>query len=131
MGVDMEYIAIVTLLVVLQFFLFSFLVGSMRVKHGVKAPAISGHPQFERAFRVQQNTMEQLVVFIPALWIFGYFIDPRWGAGIGLLFLIGRFVYRAAYMKDPGTRTVGFAIGAASIMTLIIGGLIGVTMRLF
>jgi uncharacterized MAPEG superfamily protein len=131
MGIEMEYIAIVTLLVLLQFFVFSFLVGAMRVKHGVKAPAIAGHPAFDRAFRVQQNTMEQLVVFIPALWIFGYFVDPRWGAGIGLLFLIGRFVYRAAYMQDPGKRTIGFAIGAASTMTLIIGGLIGLLMRVF
>jgi glutathione S-transferase len=93
-----EYTAIVTLLALMQFMLFSIQVGSMRVKHGVKAPAIAGHPEFERMFRVQQNTMEQLVVFVPALWIFAYLVNPLWGAGIGLLFIIGRFVYRAAYL---------------------------------
>ncbi|MCP4300707.1 MAG: MAPEG family protein, partial [Gammaproteobacteria bacterium] len=72
----MEAVAIVTILALGQFVLFSIQVGSMRVKHGVKAPATSGHAEFERMFRVQQNTMEQLVVFIPALWMFAYFVKP-------------------------------------------------------
>ena len=106
----MEAIAIVTILALLQFVWMSVQVGSMRGKHGVKAPAISGHPEFERAFRVQQNTMEQLVVFLPALWMFGHFVKPLWGAGFGLVFIIGRFVYRAEYLKDPGSRSPGFTI---------------------
>ena len=70
----MEYIAIVTLLALMQFMLFSIQVGAMRVKHGVKAPATVGHPDFERMFRIQQNTMEQLVVFIPALWVYAHLV---------------------------------------------------------
>ncbi|MBT8091989.1 MAG: MAPEG family protein, partial [Gammaproteobacteria bacterium] len=66
----MTPIAIVTILALGQFILFSIQVGSMRGKHGVDAPAIAGHPEFERMFRIQQNTMEQLVAFIPALWIY-------------------------------------------------------------
>ena len=104
----MESIAIVTILALAQFILFSIQVGSMRGKHKVSAPAVSGNTEFERMFRIQQNTMEQLVVFIPTLWIFGYFVDPLWGAGFGLVFIAGRFVYRAAYLKDPAGRGPGF-----------------------
>jgi len=104
----MEAVAIVTVLVLCQFVWFSIQVGSMRGKHSVKAPATSGHSEFERSFRVQQNTMEQLVVFVPALWIYAYIVNPLWAAGFGLVFLIGRFIYRAAYLKDPDGRGIGF-----------------------
>jgi len=106
----MEAVAIVTILALGQFVLFSIQVGSMRVKHGIKAPEVTGHPDFERMLRIQQNTMEQLVAFIPALWIFGYLVNPFWGAAIGLVFIVGRFVYRASYLKDPGSRGPGFTI---------------------
>lgn len=127
----MEYVAIVTVLVLLQFFYFSFYVGTQRVRHGVKAPAVSGHPDFERAFRVQQNTMEQLVVFLPSLWLFAWFVSPTWAAGIGLFFLVGRFVYRAAYMRDPSSRSLGFGIGILAALVLGVGALIGAVLRLF
>ncbi len=125
-----EYTAIVTLLALMQFMLFSIQVGSMRVKHGVKAPAIAGHPEFERMFRIQQNTMEQLVVFVPALWIYAYLVNPLWGAGIGLLFIIGRFVYRAAYLKDPASRSNGFTIGVLAIAVLLVWSFVAAVMSL-
>ena len=106
----MELIAIVTILALLQYVLFSVQVGSMRGRHKVSAPAISGAPGFERMFRVQQNTMEQLVAFLPALWMFGYWVNPLWAAGFGLVFIIGRFIYRAAYLKDPQRRGLGFTL---------------------
>ena len=106
----MESVAIVTILALAQFIFFSIQVGSMRAKHGVTAPATSGHPEFERMFRIQQNTMEQLVPFIPALWIFAYFVNPLWGAGMGLVFVLGRFIYWTAYLKDPAKRGAGFTI---------------------
>lgn len=126
----MEYIAIVTLLALMQFMLFSIQVGAMRVKHGVKAPAISGHPEFERMFRIQQNTMEQLVVFVPALWIYAHLVNPLWGAGIGLFFIIGRFVYRAAYLKDPASRSNGFTIGVLATSVLLVWSLGAAVMSL-
>ncbi len=122
----MEFVALVTLLAVMQYFLFGFNVGQMRVKHGVKAPATSGHPEFERMFRVQQNTMEQLVMFIPALWICAQFGDPRWVAGIGLFFVIGRFIYKSAYVADPAKRSLGFTISVLSTTILILWGLYGI-----
>ena len=106
----MEAIAIVAILALLQFVWISVEVGGMRGKHKILAPSTSGHPEFERMFRVQQNTLEQLVVFIPALWMFGYFVKPLWGAGLGVVFIIGRFIYRAEYLKDPGSRSPGFMI---------------------
>ncbi len=121
----MEPIAIVTVLALLQLFIFAFQVGKQRAKHGIKAPAISGDAEFERMFRVHQNTLEQLVVFIPALWLFGYFVHALIGAGIGLVFIIARFVYRGSYLTDPSTRTAGFGIGALAMMVLLLGGLIG------
>ena len=127
----MEAIAIVTILALLQFVWISVQVGTMRGRHGVKAPAISGHPDFERAFRVQQNTMEQLVVFLPALWMFGHFVKPLWGAGFGLVFIIGRFVYRAEYLKDPGSRSPGFMITFLPTAIMLIWLLVALLRALF
>ena len=121
----MEPIAIVTVLAIFQAFGFAYLVGKQRAKHGVNAPAITGDAEFERAFRVHQNTLEQLIVFIPALWLFGYYVNALVGAGIGLVFIVGRFIYRNAYLKDPSTRGTGFSIGATAMMILMLGGLVG------
>lgn len=126
----MELIAIVTGLALLQAFFFAFQVGGARTKHGVSAPAISGNVEFEKAFRVHANTIEQLVIFVPGLWMFGYYVDARIGAGIGLLFIIGRFIYRSAYLGDPKNRTAGFGIGALSMIVLVVGGMIGAGMDL-
>ena len=125
-----EYTAIVTLLALMQFMLFSIQVGAMRGKHGVIAPAITGHPQFERMFRIQQNTMEQLVVFVPALWIYALLVNPLWGAGIGFFFVIGRFIYRAAYLKDPASRSNGFTIGVLATAVLLVWSLVAAVMLL-
>jgi glutathione S-transferase len=126
----MELIAIVSGLAVLQGFYFAFQVGQARVKHEVNAPAMSGHAEFDRAFRIHANTIEQLVIFLPGLWMFGYYVNEQIGAGIGLLFIVGRFVYRNAYLGDPKSRSAGFGIGALSMMVLVVGGMIGAAMQL-
>jgi uncharacterized membrane-anchored protein len=74
--------------------------------------------------------MEQLVVFVPALWIYAYLVNPLWGAGIGLFFIIGRFVYRAAYLKDPASRSNGFSIGVLAIAVLLVWSLVAAVMSL-
>jgi uncharacterized membrane protein YecN with MAPEG domain len=127
----MESIAIVTILALTQFVLFSIQVGSLRGKHKVSAPAVSGHTEFERMFRIQQNTMEQLVVFVPALWIFGYFVNPLWGAGFGLVFIAGRFVYRAAYLKDPGGRGPGFTMTFLPTAVMLVWSLLALARSYF
>ena len=127
----MEVTAIVTILALLQFVFFSVQVGGMRGKHGVSAPAVSGHPEFERAFRVQQNTMEQLVVFLPALWLFGHFVNYLWAAGFGIVFIIGRFIYRAEYVKDPSSRGPGFMITFLPTAIMLIWTLVKIIRILF
>lgn len=126
----MELIAIVTGLAVIQCFVFAFLVGKARVKHGIAAPAMSGQPEFDRAFRVHANTVEQLVIFLPGLWMFGYYVHELTGAVLGVLFIIGRFVYRNAYLADPMQRSMGFGISALSMGALVLGGMIGAAIKL-
>ena len=121
----MEMVAIITALALAQFVFFGILVGRMRGKHGVSAPEIVGDPEFMRMFRIHQNTMEQLVVFVPSLWIFAYYWDPNWGAGIGLIFIATRFVYYLDYLKDPKARGRGFGIGFVTIAVLLVGGAAG------
>jgi glutathione S-transferase len=89
-GYCMAWVLIVMVLALLQFYGFGIAVGRARVRHGVAAPATTGHPVFERYFRVQMNTLEQLVAFLPAIWLFAQFYDPRWAAALGAVYLTGR-----------------------------------------
>jgi glutathione S-transferase len=120
----MELVVIVVVLAILEYMVFSILVGKARGTYGVSAPAISGDPIFERYYRVHQNTLEQLIIFIPAIVIYGYYGNPNWAAGIGLLFLIGRPVYLLSYVKDPAKRGPGFLLGFAANVILLIAGLV-------
>jgi len=126
----MPYVAIVTVLALLQFFWFGWQVGVARTKYNIAAPAVTGNEVFERVFRVQMNTLEQLVVFLPALWIFASFISPLWAAGLGAIFIIGRAIYARTYVKDPKGRSAGFALTALPNLALLVGILIWAVMAL-
>jgi glutathione S-transferase len=121
----MPYIDIVTALALIQFTVFGFKVGGARGRFGVKAPATTGNDTFERHFRVQQNTMELLVVFVPGLYLFSHYFSPLIAAALGVIYLIGREVYAASYLKDPAKRTAGYALSFLPAMILLAGGLIG------
>ena len=127
----MEFVALITLLAVMQFLYFGFEVGKLRGRHGVRAPAVSGHPEFERMFRVHQNTMEQLLMFIPALWVCAQFGEPRWAAAIGFFFVVGRQIYKVTYAADPSKRSLGFAISSVTTAVLIGWGLYGVVTKIW
>jgi len=122
----MEATVIVTILALMQYTLFGIQVGSMRAKHSVTAPAIFGNDEFERMNRVHQNTLEQLVVFLPALWLHAQYADanPLWGALLGLVYIIGRFIYRAEYLKDPSSRSPGFTMSFLPSAVLLIWTLV-------
>ncbi len=126
----MAYVDIVTALALLQFIAFGMQVGRARDKYGVPAPAVTGNEIFERHFRVQQNTLEQLIVFIPGLYLFAHYFNSLWAAGLGLIYLIGRQVYSASYVKDPKSRSAGFGLTFLPTVVLIIGGLIGAAIHL-
>jgi uncharacterized membrane protein YecN with MAPEG domain len=98
--------------------------GRMRVRHAIKAPAVTGHPAFERAFRIQQNTMEQLVVFLPALWLFSILVNPLVGAALGALWVVGRVIYAIGYARDPDKRGPGFGIAGFAMIVLLVGALV-------
>lgn len=120
----MHYVAIVTAVALLQFFWFGWQVGVARSKYNIPAPAISGNDVFERTFRVQMNTQEQLLVFLPALWIFASFVSPLWAAVLGAVFIVGRAVYSVSYVKDPKSRSIGFALTAIPNLLMLLGILI-------
>lgn len=128
---DYEYVAIVTGLVLLQLFWFSLLVGKARGEHDCPAPAMTGPDEFNRAYRVHMNTTEQLVILIPSMWMFAYFVRADVAAGLGIVFLIGRFLYRSAYLADPKSRTIGFMVGWVAMMVMLVGSIIGAGMKLF
>lgn len=121
----MPYIDIVTALALIQFTVFGFKVGSARGRFGVKAPATTGNDTFERHFRVQQNTLELLVVFLPALYLFSRYMNPLIAVALGVIYLIGREVYAASYVKDPAKRSAGYGLSFLPAMILLVGGLIG------
>jgi len=104
----MHYIHLVAALAVLQFFFFGIMVGGARARFEVKAPATTGNEHFERAFRVQMNTLEQLTGFLPALYIAGQFWPPTYVAAVGIVYLVGRFVYRRSYMPTRPREAWGF-----------------------
>jgi uncharacterized MAPEG superfamily protein len=121
----MAPVAIVTLLLVLEYMIFGMLVGLARGKRGVEAPAISGEPVFDRTFRAHQNTAEQLWVTLPSMWIFAQYLSANIAAGLGVLFLIGRALYVRGYIQAAEKRSVGFLVGFLANVILLLGALFG------
>jgi glutathione S-transferase len=117
----MAWVLIVIVLALLQFVFFGYAVGRARGRYGVKAPAVTGNEQFERYFRVQMNTLEQLVPFIAAIWLFAQFVDPRWAAALGGVYLIGRSLYFLSYVRNPASRTAGFALSMLPTLVMLAG----------
>jgi glutathione S-transferase len=127
----MAYVDIVTALAVLQFIVFGFKVGGARGRYGVKAPAITGNEIFERVFRVQQNTLEQLIAFVPGIYLFSHYFNPKVAAALGVVYLVGRELYAFTYVKDPAKRDVGFGMTFIPVVILVLGGLVGAVRALF
>ncbi len=126
----MGLVAAVISLALIEYIAFSLLVGRARVRCHVDAPAITGHPTFERYFRVQQNTLEQLIVFVPSAWFFGLYVSTVWAAGLGVVFIIGRAVYLNGYLADPKKRSVGFGLSFLPNVFRVIGTLVGALLQL-
>lgn len=126
----MEYVYIVIVLALIEYMVLGGLVGWARGKHGVKAPAVSGPEEFDRTFRVHQNTLEGLVVFLPAIWLFGAYVSAPVAAGLGVIGIIGRGLYAKAYIEAPETRGKGATICGVVNMVLVLGALVGLIVAL-
>jgi len=121
-----DLVALVILLAILEYIVLVGLVGYARGKYGIRAPATTGHEAFERTFRVQQNTLEGLVVFLPGLWLFGQYLNPTWAAWLGIVGIVARAIYAVGYMKAADKRGFGAGILGIVNITLVVGALVGV-----
>lgn len=126
----MELVTIVVILSLIQYLVFGALVGKARGKYGVDAPAVTGDPIFERYYRVHQNTLESLVLFVPAILLFAWYVHAETAAALGVVYLIGRTMYLLSYVKDPKSRAPGFALTLLPSAILAIGALVGAVMSL-
>ena len=125
----MHYVELVALLAVAQYLFFGAMVGRARGRYGVKAPAVSGHEGFERIYRVQMNTLELMVALLPALFVAARFWPASWVAGIGAVYLLGRFVYWRAYVGNPASRALGFMLSMLPVIVLLLMALAGAVLR--
>lgn len=122
----MNAIAVIIILALIEFLVLAAMVGRARVRYNVPAPATTGDPMFERYFRVHQNTMEQLVVFVPALILFADYVNVLAAIILGALFIVARAVYAAGYIRDPEKRELGATATFIINAVLLIGALIGI-----
>ena len=127
----MHLVAVVSALAVLEYVVVMLLTGQARGRFGVAAPATTGHPEFERYFRVQQNTLEQLIVFLPGLFLFASYVSAGFASLLGIAFIAGRVLYARGYIADPAQRGTGFVVSFAANLLLLLGGLIGAALAAF
>lgn len=121
----MAYVTIIVMLALIEFLYFGILVGGARGRTGVTAPAVSGNLEFERPFRAHQNTLEQLIVFVPAMFATGYYVSDIFAVIAGVTFLIGRAIYFRTYSADAEKRGPGMIITMVANVSLVLGGLVG------
>lgn len=121
----MPLVDLIIMFALFEYLLFSIATGRARERYAVRAPATTGHPLFERYYRVQMNTLELLILFIPSVWLFARYADARWAAALGAVFIVGRALYFFAYVKEPGKRNVGFGVSALPVLALMLGATIG------
>lgn len=121
----MIWVDIIGLLAVIQLVVFGVLVSRARGTYGIAAPATTGHPVFERYYRVQMNTVETLLAFLPGLWLGAKYWSPIYAALLGVVYLVGRIIYLTAYVHEPKSRSVGFAMSMLPALVLLIAALIG------
>lgn len=121
----MAAVTAIAMLALIEYLYFGIEVGRARARSGLQAPAVTGDPAFERAFRAHYNTLEQLVVFLPALFAAGYYLHELFAVAAGVAFLIGRALYFRSYVADPARRGPGFIIGFLANVALVAGALVG------
>ena len=122
--------SLITVSALILYFVVTINVGRARFKHKVSPPQMTGNPDFERVLRVQQNTLDQMILFLPSLWLFSQFISPIWGAAIGAVWIIGRTLFAWGYYQAAEKRAAGFGISTLATLALLGGSLTGIIMSL-
>lgn len=120
------YTVFITLLTVALLFAVTFNVVRARGKYRIQAPATTGHEMFERAYRIQLNTIENVLMFLPALWLYAMFIGDKGAGDSGMIWLVGRIWYAIAYQTNPAKRSYGFLISLLVIAGLWLGAAYGI-----
>lgn len=121
----MAAVHLVIAVALVEYLFFGMAVGHARMKYDIMAPATAGNEHFERYYRVQMNTLEQLVVFVPAILMFAHYLSAPWAAGLGALFVIGRAIYFRDYVRNPKKRGTGFGIAFLPMLVLLAGAVLG------
>jgi glutathione S-transferase len=122
--------AAVTLIALVIYFYTIIAVARARGQYGIKAPAVTGNEHFERAYRVQMNTLEQMALFLPALWLYAAYVSDRGAAVGGLIWVVGRVIYALAYVRDPASRGPGAMVTMFATVGLWLGSAYGVVRAL-
>jgi len=125
---NLAYLAILAM--ILEYAFFGYMVGVARGRYKLAAPAVTGNPDFERYYRVQMNTLEQLIMVIPCTFIFAATWQPLWAAILGFLFVLSRLQYAYGYYKNAAGRHWGFVWGSVFTTLLGLGAGIGVAKNL-
>ena len=125
-----HFTALVTCLAILFYFFTSIRVSKARAAFGIKVPAISGNPDFERVFRVQMNTLEWMPIFLPSLWLFAIYISDPIAAALGAVWIAGRVLYMIGYSQEAAKRGRGFGIQATAAIVLWVGALCAIVWRM-
>ena len=126
----MELVYFMIMLALLEYVVMAALVGRAREKFGILAPTMTGHPDFERVIRVHLNTLENLIIFVPAVWIFASYVSALWAAILGFVFVVARAVYAVGYLRAAEKRSIGAAVTGLVDLVLVVGGLIGLALSI-
>jgi glutathione S-transferase len=118
--------ALTTLIALLFYFVVTLNVARAHARYGVVVPAMTGHPDFERVYRVQMNTLEHFALFLPSLWLFAIFVSPAWASLFGAIWIVGRILYAIGYYQAAEKRNAGFLISFAGTAALWLGAGYGV-----
>jgi glutathione S-transferase len=123
--------SLVTVLALALYFVLTINVGRARAKYSVPVPQMSGNPDFERVVRVHANTVEQIIFFLPLLWLFSWYVSPIWGSVTGTFWILGRILYAWGYYQATEKRGPGFSIASLSSMILLLGTLVKLVLVIF
>jgi uncharacterized MAPEG superfamily protein len=127
----MAAVTAIAMLALIEYLYFGTEVGRARARSGLQAPAVTGDPPFERVLRAQYNTLEQLIVFLPALYAAGYNQHELYAVAAGVAFLVGRAMYFRSYVADPTRRGPGMMVTMVATLALVVGGLVGAVIAAF